>query len=243
MSKIRKDYVKIALLFYLVWASVFILEGLYANTLPTTDLTSSIDKQIPLLPGFVWFYVLCYIFPLVPLMVVRNWHRFNLALISFAMCTFVAFIGHLLIPIAFPRPQLGVSISDNFVQYIYRNDFRPGAQNFPSLHVVFAWLIYLSCKNQGLRKIYEWLILLFSVLIILSTILIKQHLFIDVVGGTLLAFSIWFILQRYYSIHIANKEDPRLALKSITKRILPFFYYCGIVLVVIISIQLFNNNL
>jgi uncharacterized membrane protein YhaH (DUF805 family) len=121
MSEIRKDYLKITLVFYLVWASVFILEGLYANSLPTSDLTSSIDKRIPLLPGFVWFYILCYILPLVPLFFVQDWHRFNLALIAFAMCTFVAFIGHLLLPIAFPRQQLGASISENLLKFIYLN--------------------------------------------------------------------------------------------------------------------------
>ncbi len=241
MSEIRKDYLKITLVFYLVWASVFILEGLYANSLPTSDLTSSIDKRIPLLPGFVWFYILCYIFPLVPLFFVQDWHRFNLALIAFAMCTFVAFIGHLLLPIAFPRQQLGASISENLLKFIYLNDFRPGAQNFPSLHVSFAWIIYLTCKKQGMKKIYELLILLLAGLIILSTVLVKQHLFIDIVGGTLLAFLIWFILQRSYSVHVNPKEDPRLALKLIARKTLPFFYICGAVLAVIISYQLYEK--
>jgi membrane-associated phospholipid phosphatase len=242
MTEIRKDYIKITLIFYLGWIVIFIAEGLYANTLPTSDLTSEIDMRIPLLSGFVWFYVLCYIFPMVPLIVIQNWHRFNMALIAFAFCTLIAFLGHLLVPIAFPRPELGSSISDKFVYFIYLNDFRPGAQNFPSLHVSFALIIYLSCKHQGLRKYKEWLILLLSVLIILSTVFIKQHLFIDLLGGAILAIIIWSILQRHYYLQIDKSVDPRFALISYTKRILPYLYYYGIILTLIIIFQLYQNS-
>ena len=241
MSDIRKDYLKITISFYLIWAAIFILEGLYANTLATTDPSWLIDSHIPVLPHFVWFYVLCYIFPIVPIVVVQDWHRFNLALLSFAMCTFVAFIGHLLLPVAFSKPQLGTSLSENFVQFIYQNDFRPGAQNFPSLHVSFAWIMYLSCRRQGLKKIYEFLILFLALLIILSTVFIKQHLFIDLLGGTFLAIIIWSAFTIIYKCHVHPDQDPRVALLSVAKKIRPLFYICWVVLFLIVGYQAICN--
>ena len=242
MNEIRKKYLKITFYFYLIWLFVFIIEGLYASKLPTIDLTSRIDRALPLLPGFVWIYVFCYIIPLLALFFIRDWHRFNLALISFAFCTGIAFIGHLTIPIAFPRAPLGHSFSEKMLRYIYVHDFQPGAQNFPSLHVSFSWLIFLTFIRQGYNKLVELSILIITLLVISSTVFIKQHLVIDLIGGTVLAFIVWFTVQRYYFRYTNPEDDPLKALKLIAKRLLPVFVSLAIIIAGIIGLQIITKQ-
>jgi membrane-associated phospholipid phosphatase len=221
-----------------VWVIVFIGEGLFAVTLPTHNLTSWIDSQIPVVPQFVWFYVLCYVFPLLPIAITHDWHRVNIALMSVALCTLIAFIGHLSIPVAFVRPDLGTGISDRMVRLIYENDFRPGAQNFPSLHVAIAWTIYFTCRGQSLSRLRENAILTLASFIIASTVLIKQHLVIDLVGGTVLGFAVWYGVKRFYLAHIRTGDDPLEALGRMAKDCLPTYLSVGVVLLGIAGYQL-----
>jgi membrane-associated phospholipid phosphatase len=236
--ELRRRYLKVTLVFYVIWVMVFIAEGFLAVTLPTRDLTSWIDRQIPVLPPFVWFYILCYIFPFVPVAVARNWHRFNIALISVALSTLIAFIGHLAIPIAFPRPQLGTGISDQVLRFIYENDFRPGAQNFPSLHVAIAWIICFACRGQGLHRILERAVMLTVCLISVSTVLIKQHLVVDLVGGMFLGFIVWHLVGRFYALHVVAEENPSSALRRMTKKCLPAFVSTSAILIGVIGCRL-----
>ena len=107
----QRYYCRITAVFYTVWLLLFILEGMYAATLPTRDLTTWFDTRIPVLPEFVWVYVSCYVFPLVLLVAGSDWHRFNVALAAIALCTLLAFIGHIACPVAFQRPVLGTSLA------------------------------------------------------------------------------------------------------------------------------------
>lgn len=95
----RKFYLKIILVVYFIWLIFFGAVGRYASVLPTQDFTSYLDRQIPFIPEFVWPYVLCYVFPLLSLFVIKDWHHFNRALLSIILANLSAFIVYLLVPI------------------------------------------------------------------------------------------------------------------------------------------------
>ena len=65
MPKLNSYYFKITSVFYMLWVFAFVFTGMYANRLDSLNLTSLIDKEIPLIPEFVWFYLLCFIFPFI----------------------------------------------------------------------------------------------------------------------------------------------------------------------------------
>src|SRR4030042_1569341 len=88
----RKFYIKVSLLVFLVWLILFELVGRYAAKLPTHDITSFFDKQIPLVPQFIWPYMMCYSFPFLPLLVVEDYHRLNFTPLSIILANFSAFI-------------------------------------------------------------------------------------------------------------------------------------------------------
>ncbi len=219
----RSRYVKIALLYYAVWVLVFVLEGFYAVRLPVTDLTLWIDERIPVVPAFVWIYMSCYWFPLLTLMVVRDWHRVNLVLLSLTLCTLVAFVVHLAIPVAFPRPILGSSVSERMLTFLYSHDFQPGAQQLPSLHVVITFLLYMACRKQGLSRLAGTAIAALAALIIVSTLLVKQHLVIDVVAGLVLAIAAWGFLSRVYWRFVSPAQEPLAVLSGVAKKLVPLY--------------------
>ena len=217
MEQERIYYLKVSLLAYIVWIILFEAVGFYAMTLPASDVTLPLDRQIPLLPAFIWPYLLCYIFPFLPLAVVTDWQRFNRALLAIILANAAAFLVYIWLPIAFPHPELGSSLSDRILALQFRYDFQPGANKLPSLHVTYAWIVYLVCKKQGLGRLREGLIFVTAVLISVSTLFVKQHILLDVLAGTAWAFASWFAAGRLYPRLAAAGVAPAGVLKRIIK--------------------------
>lgn len=218
MNQERKHYIKITLLVYCIWIVVFEAVGRYAATLPTRDLTTWLDRLIPLVPEFIWPYELCYVFPFLPLFAIKDFHRFNRMLLSIIFANFSAFIVYLIFPIAFPRPELGHSLSERILYLEYAGDFYPGANKLPSLHVTFAWLVYFACRKQRLSNAGDLIVLLTATLITLSTMFVKQHIILDVVAGILWAFAAWGAANHFYPLLADPQTSAPLALKEMLKR-------------------------
>jgi membrane-associated phospholipid phosphatase len=235
MKEERKFYFKVSLIVYFLWFVFFEAIGQHASVLDARDLTSPIDRQIPLIPEFVWPYMLCYVFPLLPLFVVRDWHRFNRALLSIILANLSAFIVYLVIPVSFPRPELTGGISARLLSLIYGIDFDPGANKLPSLHVTFTWIVYLACRGQRLSRFGEMIIFFLAVMITLSALFVKQHIIIDVVVGIFWAFTAWTLGGYSYRLLTDPRSDARVGLKQMTgKVILAVFAFSVVVLSVIL---------
>jgi membrane-associated phospholipid phosphatase len=202
-------------------AALFEAVGWHAVKLPTHDATSFIDRQIPLIPQFIWPYLLCYIFPFLPLLVVKDWHRFNRTLLSVILADLSAFLLYLIFPIAFSRPGLGQGLSEQLLSLLYRIDFHPGANKLPSLYVTFTWIIYLACRGQRLNKFYDTIVFLLAMLITFSALFVKQHVVADVILGFVWALSAWFLAGKFYRSMIDSNIDPRFGLKRMMKKISP----------------------
>lgn len=226
MEQERLYYLRVSLLAYLIWIIIFEAVGFYAVALPTRDITLPLDRRIPLVSGFIWPYLLCYVFPFLPLLVVRDWHRFNRALLAIILANAAAFLVYILLPIAFPRPELGAALSDRVLAFQFRYDFKPGANKLPSLHVTYAWIVYLLCLRQGLGRVREGLILLTAALISVSTLFVKQHILLDVLAGGVWAVVAWLAAGRLYPLLAPAGTGPVQGLRRLTLRAaLPLLLY------------------
>ncbi len=217
----RVFYIRVIFIVYLVWLALFEAVGWHAVKLPTYDVASFIDRQIPLIPQFVWPYLLCYIFPFWPLLVVKDWHRFNRTLLSVILANLSAFLLYLVFPIAFSRPGLGQSLSEQLLSLLYRIDFHPGANKLPSLHVAFTWIIYLACRGQRLNKFGDTIVFSLAILITFSALFVKQYVVADVLLGFVWALGAWFLAGKFYWSMIDSDIDPRFGLKRMMKKIGP----------------------
>jgi membrane-associated phospholipid phosphatase len=236
MKKEQKFYLKVSLIFYFLWSIVFEVVGWHAATLHTRDLTSIIDRHIPMIPEFVWVYVLCYAFPLLPIFVIKDWHRFNRAFLGIILANLSAFYVYLTFPVAFPRPELDQGLSQYLLSFIYGVDFPPGANKLPSLHVTFAWTVYLVCRNQRLNRWGEVLVFLLAGMISISALFVKQHIVLDVVMGMVWAFVAWVLAGYLYRLLIDPYMNAQVSLRKMTRKLIPLFVVFSSILILVICL-------
>jgi len=217
----RAFFLKASLIFYALWIVSFQLVGRYAVQLPGRDITSAWDQRIPLIAAFIWPYEICYIFPFLPLFVLKDWHRFNRALLAVIIANLLAYIVYVTFPIAYPKPVLGHSFSERILFLEYTYDFNPGANKLPSLHVAFTWIVYLACRKQRLSRLGDFLVLFVAILITFSTIFVKQHLIIDAVAGIILAGGAWGAANFLYPRLADPRREARPAFKQMMRRTAP----------------------
>ena len=172
----RLRYAKILVAAYALWFACFWVVGTVASKLPTRDITSSWDVAIPVVPAFVWPYELCYVLPFLAILVIRDWRRFEAALVAIAIASGTAFVVYLCMPIAFPRPVLGDGLSERILAMEYAADFSPGANKLPSMHVALVVVTVLA--------------------ITASTLFVKQHLVADVAAGIGWGLGAWWCASR-----------------------------------------------
>jgi membrane-associated phospholipid phosphatase len=217
----RRYYIRVALIVYAIWAVFYEAVGRLAATLPTLDWTTNLDRAIPLTPSFVWIYSFCYIFPFVPLLVIRNWHRFNRGIIAIVLANVPAFIVFLIFPVAMPRAELGATASERLLALIYAGDFHPAVTSFPSLHVIFAWLIFCMCRGGRWGRVGDAATFAVAAGITISTMFVKQHIILDAATGVVWAIASWKIAGILYRKLTDPAAEPRAALRQVLRRILP----------------------
>jgi membrane-associated phospholipid phosphatase len=180
---------------YAIWFAGFEAVGCYAATLPTTDFTTAWDRAVPLVPAFVWPYELCYALPLLALLVIRDGRRFAAALAAIFVATVTASVVYLLLPVAFPRPPLGASLSDRLLALEYAADFSPGANKLPSMHVALSWIMGCAMYRQR-GRVVDVLVFGLVAVITASTVLVKQHLLIDAAAGVAWGLASFWLAKR-----------------------------------------------
>ena len=155
------------------------------------NLEIGLDKHIPFIPEFAVIYLL-YI-PMIIFVFAFYWNDYKtyrsmslmlIAVISISIMIYSAFQTEVLRPI--------IVSSDFFTRLtnaIYKYD-RPN-NTFPSLHVALTSSIsaFVYEKNTQIGIV----LIPLTFLIILSTLFIKQHVFLDIIGGLILAYLIFKI--------------------------------------------------
>jgi membrane-associated phospholipid phosphatase len=233
----RLFFLKATLLLYAAWVLVFELVGRVAAALPTVDLTLPLDRRIPFIALFIWPYVLCYAYPFLPLAALKDWHRFNTAFLAILLANLTASIVDILMPVAFPRPELGTSLSDRVLAWQYQVDFYPGANKLPSLHVAFVWIVVIACRKQRLGRVGDGLTLLGAMLITLSTLFVKQHIILDVVTGTAWGFAAWFAAKRLYPSLVEPADGAAAAFQRMIRKTGPAALVFVLILVLLAALR------
>lgn len=198
-----KNYLKenknrIIILFgaFIFQSLIYFITKLFQNN--PVYLNNAIDDRIPFIPSFVIFYVMWYLFLiLIPLLILKyNKKVFDKYIVVSILYAILEGIIFILFPTTMNRQPLVVTdISTWVVDIIYRVDM-PVCNLFPSAHCAFSILFIISILVvKEVKKEYKILIIISSLLIILSTLFIKQHVVIDVLGA-LLIVPIYYILRK-----------------------------------------------
>jgi membrane-associated phospholipid phosphatase len=237
----RLFYLKASVIMYGVWILVFELIGRYAAGLPTRDVTIGLDRAIPFIAAFIWPYELCYVFPFLLLLVLEDWHRFNQAIVAFLLANVTAYVVYLCYPIAFPRPVLGTTLSDFVVALEYRVDFYPGANKLPSLHVAFAWIVFLACRKQRLSRAGDAAVFLTASLITAATLFVKQHIVLDIAAGVAWGIAAWIAAGTVYPLLANPGGEPRREFLRMIRKAGPAA--AVLILLIVMTAELHNGRI
>ncbi len=176
------------------------------------NLTTALDAHIPLAPFFVLFYVLAYVQWVVGFCLIAResravCYRLIAGEILAKLCCMVIF---LILPTAMERPEItGGGVWNALLRLVYRLD-RP-VTLFPSIHCLESWFCFrgaLYLKKPP--RWYPWLSLVMTLLVCASTVLVKQHLAVDIPSALLVAeLGLW----------LSRRLDAGRALRALNRRL------------------------
>ena len=191
------------------WLLIYPLLGLVFQWIERVNahvdiwISCSLDAKIPFINVFVipyifWFW---FIVAILAALVLRDKQNLLRACASIYIGMIVCFIVYLIYPHGQPLrvdfPPGDRNIFDRLVDYIYDHD--TPTNTLPSIHVLnsiaanYAFLTSPAFKKQKALRIASRV---FNLLIIMSTVLIKQHSILDVIAAVVLAYMIRFFV--YY---------------------------------------------
>lgn len=149
------------------------------------SLATSLDSMIPFVPAFIIPYVLWYPFITGALIALafKDKRTYFQTLIALCSGLVISYIFFALFQTAIERPDIQgeKGILFTMVDYIYHNDQPYNC--FPSIHVLTSYLTLRGTRVFG-RAIWA-MTSAFSIVIIVSTVLVKQHVVVDIAGGIL----------------------------------------------------------
>jgi pimeloyl-ACP methyl ester carboxylesterase len=148
---------------------------------------------IPFVPEFVYPFYLAYVLILLPAVLIRERELLIRSAIAFAVLILVSCSLFVILPVHVPRPMnVPDSVAGMLVERIYRAD-RPVCA-FPSLHVSTSLLAAVILMRE--YRLVGLLSLAFFFLTSVSTLFIKQHVFLDALGGVIMALAAdWLVLR------------------------------------------------
>lgn len=182
----------VSLLMIYSWIAYFAVASFTKSTY--THANIFIDDAVPFVPFFIIFYLLGSLLVVAPVFIIKDKREFYMLLLSYLIMSTISFSLFLITPIQMIRPEpAGSDIFSKLV--IFQQNLDPPFNTFPSLHVSQDFFAFLIIRRYN-KKIGNYIIPLI-VLIILSTMFVKQHNFIDVVGGIVVALiAYWFFKKK-----------------------------------------------
>lgn len=159
------------------------------------QMDSALDAKIPFCAPFLLVYFGCYLFWAVNYILIARQDReavyrfFTGDFLSRCIC----FVIFLVYPTTNVRPVIpDKGFWNRAVLWLYSID---AADNlFPSIHCLVSWFCYLGIRHQKEIPVwYKKISFFFAILVFASTLFLKQHVILDVVGGVLLAEVCFYI--------------------------------------------------
>ncbi len=162
---------------------------------------NSIDDFIPfnmifIIPYCLW-YLLIFVVPYY--IYKKDKDLFIRYIYCYILCTILANIIFIIYPTTVIRPDVIVKGPISFLtNFIFWTD-TPIMNCFPSLHCAMSFIfIAYILEAKGIKKIVKISVIIISILIMISTLFIKQHVFIDLISGNVLAIISYLIIKKFY---------------------------------------------
>jgi membrane-associated phospholipid phosphatase len=199
MKKSRKEFLVSFSLMLLIPLMHTFYEVLNNSSRGVRTLVTNLDEHIPLIKYFIIPYVSWYFFIFLAMayFCLKDREIYFKTLAAYVLSLIVCYLTYYFYQTTVPRPSLvGDDLFTRTISFIYSSDKPYNA--FPSIHVLGSYLMLKAiCKSEIKNRLNVLIISTMSILIILSTILVKQHVILDLMAGILLAEVMFRLTYNY----------------------------------------------
>ena len=175
---------------------------------PTRLLPGFLDHLFPFFDRAVWIY--CSIFLLMPLapLLMRRRRQLLCYAIGILLIEFTAFVIFFFRPTYCPRPDASRTIA----AYRLLISVDAPLNAFPSLHAAFAvfsgFCVVQVFSELQFHRLWRAAAVLWTALILLGTLLTKQHTLLDIVAGAALGLAAYRLVFNRQTATFKLKPSP-----------------------------------
>ncbi|WP_440603002.1 phosphatase PAP2 family protein [Bacillus sp. GB_SG_008] len=180
------------------------------STVGAVNVTTKIDAWIPFTKEFIVPYLLWfpYLYGTLIYYCFADRKLYYVTLSSVILGDLLSFSIYYMWQTTVTRPEvIGNDVFANLVRFIYSID-QP-VNCFPSIHVLTTFVIMITAYKRKKQNKWEYGLLTFvGALIILSTLFTKQHAFIDVITGIVVASFLYAAMQSVFELRKQKVKAP-----------------------------------
>lgn len=183
------------------------------------DFSILLDDRIPFVPFMITFYILAFVSWFVGFVVIGRESR----QVCYEVCVaeqiakILCMIAFIVIPSTIVRPEItGDGIFEWLTNLIYKIDSPDNL--LPSIHCLENWICFrgaMRCKKVGTG--YRISMFVSAILVFASTLMVKQHVFMDVVAAILVVEIGLFVAGKFHLERIyfsIEKKINRILIKK-----------------------------
>ena len=190
LERILPSYARIPLVL-LVIINLIVYEGTQFLMLHAKhwDLALPLDARIPFRPAWIVIYILAYLQWAVGYVLIARESRAhcNRVLAGEIIAKFICMLFFIALPTRIERPVVeGSGVFAALTRLIFASDL-PG-NLFPSIHCLESWICFRGAI--GMKRVPRWYapaMLAFTLMVFASTVLVKQHVLVDIPAAILVA--------------------------------------------------------
>ncbi|MGG0184667.1 phosphatase PAP2 family protein [Bacillus rhizoplanae] len=205
----RSSFLPLCYILLLILVS-FLYDELNRSTVGAVNVTTKIDAWIPFTKEFIVPYLLWfpYLYGALIYYCFADRKLYYVTLSSVILGDLLSFSIYYMWQTTVTRPEvIGNDVFANLVRFIYSID-QP-VNCFPSIHVLTTFVIMITAYKRKKQNKWEYGLLTFvGVLIILSTLFTKQHSFIDVITGIVVASFLYAAMQSVFELRKQKVKAP-----------------------------------
>ena len=173
-----------------VFYAVYTFAASYAASLKeVSSLCFSFEKAIPFVPFAIYFYSSSVVFFIWVFFLCNTFRQLSTLSKRIVFITVLSGICFIIFPLkqSFVRPETA------HILFSVINTYDTPFNQAPSLHIGYACIFWSGVRNSRFRNLLRmWLVLL-----MLSTLLVYQHHFIDITTGLMAGFlTLWMFPYR-----------------------------------------------
>lgn len=172
-------------------------------------LDSSLDRIIPYVPAMSIPYLGWYpfVFGVLAYLCAKDRLTYYRVLLSMNICVWICYLIYFNFQTMVPRPELtGTGLGASVLGWLYSQD-RP-FNCFPSIHSLHSYLVMRAVLSvPSIRKPIKILVVAGAATIIVSTLMIKQHVIYDALGAVILGECVLTIITGLALYRRRRKES------------------------------------